>query len=644
MTHNTIFRIAFILATLTLAASAGCAPTPMPTAPLPLASVTLPRPAPPEITPRPSDPVATRPPTFATKPQPPAPSGGQGPYFHQIYSATSKDGLTWTHDNQMLIDHASVPAAIVTPEGKIRIYYVDASQNPETTNCAESSDGGKSFKVLNCAIANRAGEKALDPSIVLLPDGRYRLYYYASAANPGAPGKHTIYSAISNDGVQFTNEQKVFERDGLVDPDVFWTGKEWLMYVFSSNDNSTIIARSRDGLSFEYVGLLHLKNWGTVAPIKLDDRRFRLYAFNQLGDSTVGSFVSTDALQWTQEQGTRLTARQGEKITDPFVVRLSDGTWKMFFKVERRDAQRGAPQPPGTPGGFPPPPLTPGARLTFTPGERACLPEKKSIGIPDPNGPAFHQVLIAKSSDGLIWQSDNRVIIDQASVPEGLRLADGRWMIYAVDGTALGGPGLVYAESKDEGKTWVCGKINLQGADPDVVLLPDGRIRMYSIEFPFGPNPPGAGSQQANQPNRVKSAISSDGKNFTVEDSARLEGIQYTDPDVIRIGNEWFMYISTGPTAWAAQSSDGLAFKLIGKVNETGAVSGSFVFPNGTLRHYFCGRGGILSATSADGKSAWKEESGTRIGQSQNVKIVCDPSVLSDGKGGYWMVYKIQPK
>ena len=575
-------------------------------------------------------------PTFALKPQPPAPAGGQGPYFHKVYSATSKDGLTWTHDNQMLLDHASVPTAIVTPDNKIRIYYVDATQMPETTNCAESSDGGKSFKVLNCTIANRAGEKALDPSIVRLPDGRYRLYYYASAANPGAPGNHAIYSAISNDGIQFANEQKVFERDGLVDPDIFWTGREWLMYVFSSNDNRTIIARSRDGLSFEYGGFLALQNWGTVAPTKLDDGRFRLYAFSPSSEPHVASFVSPDALQWTQEQGTRLSARPGESITDPFVVRLNDGAWKMFFKVERRDAQRGAPRGSA-------PPLTPGARLTFVPGERACLPEKKSIGVPDPNGPAFHQVLLAKSSDGLMWQSDNRVIIDQASVPEGLRLSDGRWIIYAVDGT-LSGLGLVYAESQDTGKTWVCGKINVQGADPDVVMLPDGRIRIYYVEFPFGPNPPVPGAQQANQPNRVKSAISSDGRNFTVEEGVRLEGIQYTDPDVIRIGNDWFMYISTGPIAWAAQSSDGLNFKLIGKVNETGAVSGSYVFPDGTLRHYFCGRGGIMSATSTDGKSPWKEEYGARLALNPNWKVVCDPSILSDGKSGYWMVYKIQPK
>ncbi len=562
------------------------------------------------------------------------PTGGEGPYSHQIYSASSRDGLTWTHDNRLLLDHASVPAAIVTPEGKIRLYYVDASGaregRSENVNCAESSDGGATFRVLNCTIANRAGDKAVDPSIVRLPDGRYRLYYYAVTGKMDATSAHAIYSAISTDGVRFTQEKKVFEHPGAVDPDVFWTGKDWLMYVFTLKEGRTIIARSSDGLSFEYVAPLNPRNWGTTAPVKLDDGRFRLYAFKQPEMNSVGSFISTDALNWTQESGTRLTARSGESITDPFVVRLPDGTWKMFFKIERRDAQHGAPgTPPSPPGG--------------APRERPCLPEKRTIAIPDPEGPSYHQVLLAKSADGSTWQTDNRVIIDQASVPEGLRLSDGRLLIYAVDGSGLGGPGLVYAESRDEGKIWTCGKINLQGADPDVVVLPDGRIRLYFIEFPFGPNPPIPGSSQANQPNRVRSAISSDGKTFTVEDGVRLEGIQYTDPDVIRIGNDWFMYVSTGMTAWAAQSSDGLTFKLVGKVNETGAVSGSHAFPNGTLRHYFCGRGGILSATSSDGASVWKPEPGTRIALDPNWKIVCDPSIASDGKGGYWMVYKIQP-
>ena len=123
------------------------------------------------------------PPTRTEAPLAPPPASGEGPYYHQVFSATSRDGLNWTPDNRALIDHASVPAALVTPDGKIRLYYVDASRvgpgQPENMNCAESSDGGATFQVLNCTIANRAGDKAVDPGVVILPDGRYRMYYYA---------------------------------------------------------------------------------------------------------------------------------------------------------------------------------------------------------------------------------------------------------------------------------------------------------------------------------------------------------------------------------------------------------------------------------------------------------------------------------
>jgi hypothetical protein len=71
------------------------------------------------------------------------------------------------------------------------------------------------------------------------------------------------------------------------------------MYVFSLNDKGTAIARSGDGLSFEFVSILNPRNWGTTAPVKLDDGRFRLYAFKQPESNIVGSFISTDARNWT---------------------------------------------------------------------------------------------------------------------------------------------------------------------------------------------------------------------------------------------------------------------------------------------------------------------------------------------------------
>jgi hypothetical protein len=83
-------------------------------------------------------------------------------------------------------------------------------------------------------------------------------------------------------------------------------------------------------------------------------------------------------------------------------------------------------------------------------------------------------------------------------------------------------------------------------------------------------------------------------------------------------------------------------FTLLGLVNETGAVSGSYLFPDGTLRHYYCGRDGIQSATSSGGADVWRAEPGTRSARDPAWKIVCDPSVASDGHDGYWMALNLQ--
>jgi hypothetical protein len=256
-----------------------------------------------------------------------------GPYTHQVLSASSPDGLTWTHDGVVLLEHASVPCVIVMPDGQLRIYYVDASQMPETVNCAESADGGTSFEPLGLSIAGLTSEKAVDPSIVRLENGRYRLFYYGANGDPGAAGTHYVRSAISDDGVHFRETGTALAYPGLVDPDVFKVRDKWLMFVFSLTEHTTMVAESRNGRKFRKVRPLGLDGFGTTKPVQLDDGRFRLYAFDQRTQRTIVSFVSEDGLEWSQEAGVRLDAPIGKEITDPQVVRLPDGGWKMVFKV-----------------------------------------------------------------------------------------------------------------------------------------------------------------------------------------------------------------------------------------------------------------------------------------------------------------------
>lgn len=260
-----------------------------------------------------------------------------GPYQHQILSAISTDGLMWTKDSGIRLEHASVPCAIADGN-RIILYYVDADRGaglPESVGCAITTDG-LNFQKQPFIIDGFTFRKAVDPSIIKDNEGNFRLYYLASnmSGDPASEQSfHEIHLATSMDGIHFTSFGVVFKYEGLVDPDVFFYKDTWYMYVYNLVKEETIIATSSDGRSFTYKQSLALRDWGTVAPVQLEEDRLRMYAFEQKKPkgNSVCSFISFNGIDWTAEEGTRLVAGTTEQITDPFVIRWK-GTFKMFYK------------------------------------------------------------------------------------------------------------------------------------------------------------------------------------------------------------------------------------------------------------------------------------------------------------------------
>ncbi len=256
---------------------------------------------------------------------------------HNVMSASSSDGLTWTRDEGVRFTQASVPAAINDRDERVLLYFVQPPTQPgkpETVALAVSTDGLDFRQDPAFEIAGLSTIKAVDPSILRDPEGRFRLYYLASdhAGDPAAgPNPHRIHMALSEDGIRFRETGSVFEFPDLVDPDVFRYKDQWWMYVFARN--RTIIANSADGASFSYHSDLSLPGWGTTAPVTLPDGRLRLYAFDQRSPAgnAVRSFISFDGVNWTEEPGERLRGEPGEQITDPFVIPWRGG-YKMYFK------------------------------------------------------------------------------------------------------------------------------------------------------------------------------------------------------------------------------------------------------------------------------------------------------------------------
>jgi hypothetical protein len=267
----------------------------------------------------------------------------------------------------------------------------------------------------------------------------------------------------------------------------------------------------------------------------------------------------------------------------------------------------------------------------ITPGLGAGTPP---LGQESQDGPWNHRVMSASSSDGLTWEKDNRIIADQASVPDAILDKDGNIRVYYVDWY---NGGLSVALSHD-GVNWIYKKVvglSPEWVDPDVVLLSDGRYRLYASYMPMG------GPQD-----KILSAVSSYGIAFTQEEGVRYQEDQITDEDVIRMGDNWRMFVSKGPTTISTVSSDGLTFTREGELPISGSVTNTIAVENGYRIYFHSGVVGggmkIFCAFSADGRT-W--ESAVQVLEggpegSLDWKGVADPAIIRMPDSTYKLFYK----
>lgn len=252
---------------------------------------------------------------------------GDGIRSHQVYSANSKDGKNWILDGKLLFDHASVPDAVIDSKGTIYLYFMDASNHQHQMSVAVSRDSGKSFEKKKVEIANRQTDgQAVDPNPVLLDDGRIRLYYFGTFGppKPNEPD-HTINSAISSDGIHFTEEAGVrFAAPHITDPDVIKVEGGWKMFV--SQGRLNLSTSSKDGLTF-----IQDKNpastTGAVSRTIAIDGGYRMFTCGH----GIEMQYTKDFVTWRME-GTAIEPAPGYVVCDPGIIKLPHGTWIMYYK------------------------------------------------------------------------------------------------------------------------------------------------------------------------------------------------------------------------------------------------------------------------------------------------------------------------
>jgi hypothetical protein len=266
---------------------------------------------------------------------------GSGPWATRAMLATSTNGLDFQRLHFVLSDQAGVPNVMLDHEQRARVYYVDFGNGnilaSATQRDVNSLTNWIYRRVRISGLPERQAAAPVDPSVVLLADGRYRLYFMQAAPLP------SFYSAISSNGFDFVKEDGVrfrAEPQPCFDPVVLKTENEWQLW---GGPDGKFSARSRDGLQFEATGEFRVENarfmpWSAAALPKNDG--YRLYG-NFLGPGEwsggVSSVFSRDGKIWQREPGIRLSL-DGSRYPlesrigpDNGCALLANGTWLMAY-------------------------------------------------------------------------------------------------------------------------------------------------------------------------------------------------------------------------------------------------------------------------------------------------------------------------
>ncbi|MFZ4829130.1 MAG: sialidase family protein [Phototrophicaceae bacterium] len=242
---------------------------------------------------------------------------------HRVMVIAKSDGSFFDRQQaQIALEQASVPDGVLTDEGVLRIYFVNGVAGQHGVFVMEQQTDG-SFSVLDCIKVDGVFEgNAVDPDITRMDDGRYRLFYFlgtfvGNGRKLGPNDPHPIYSAVSDDGINFELEGKVFSTTGITDPTaVQFADGSWLLAMARAGQE-IVLAHSQDGMTFSE--LAPVADGGIPELTLFDGETVRLYGRNIWESHDKGQ-------TWEQLQNV------GNLNPDPSLVRRADGGWIAIYK------------------------------------------------------------------------------------------------------------------------------------------------------------------------------------------------------------------------------------------------------------------------------------------------------------------------
>ncbi len=251
-----------------------------------------------------------------------------GPYYQQIYTATSPDGLTWTKSGEQAFDHSSVPGAIIKDE-VIYVYMVDAGNEEDQITVAISEDFGETYTSKRVEIKGVPHYDPVDPHPILI-DGKIHLFYLGNFSRLIQTNRFTIYSASSEDGVMFDNVQELYSFDEMTtDPDVFFTEND-LRMLLTSERGMRLLVSDDNGETFTEDASFRWQGGGVSDTIQINDQYYTHFCDNGISRAT-----GADTSEFGDVERQVISQGIGDTIIcDPSIIQLPDQSYLMYYKSQ----------------------------------------------------------------------------------------------------------------------------------------------------------------------------------------------------------------------------------------------------------------------------------------------------------------------
>ncbi len=268
----------------------------------------------------------------------PAPAGADGcrsgfasPADKILLRARSDDGIHWERLPDVLARGASSPQ-LVSFDGVRTVIFVEDGEKLARIPFA----GGDAERI---DVKGAARGWQVDPHVVALPGGGYRLYYIPppERVDPGVLLENPVHSARSDDGRRWKREDGVRIEGELVDPDVVQLADgRWRMYV-TRRTMFVYSALSADGLTFTPEDGACVQGGGVTSTLS-DGGGWRMYLHQPIQPPTkLLTATSSDGRAFTLAPEPILAPdpagidRCG--LESPSVLRDDEGWWMVYATV-----------------------------------------------------------------------------------------------------------------------------------------------------------------------------------------------------------------------------------------------------------------------------------------------------------------------